>query len=131
MPDRETVRSFAEHGTTMAIYLSAARNKALQEELIAGGYPEDTPCIIGYRVSWPDQQMWRTTLGDLSATMREHQLWKHTIVLVGPALADTPVEARSHLYHPGFPHEYRPAEIEAQERLRSEGAGRVTTTDEP
>lgn len=59
MPDRETVRGFAAHGVTMALYLSAARNKVLQDELLAGGYPPHTPCIVGYRVSWPDELMLR------------------------------------------------------------------------
>lgn len=106
MPPRETVRSFAAHGTTMALYLSAARNRALQEALLDGGYPPDTPCIIGYRVSWPDEMLLRCPLGELSATMKARQLWKHTVVLVGPALAQT-TTTRSHLYHPGFRHEYR------------------------
>ena len=107
MPPRETVRGFAAHGTTMALYLSAARNKALQEELLAGGYPPETPCIVGYQVSWPDELMLRCELKDLSETMREHKLWKHTVVLVGPALAEGHSGTRSHLYHPGFRHEYR------------------------
>ncbi|MDQ7992069.1 MAG: precorrin-4 C(11)-methyltransferase, partial [Propionicimonas sp.] len=53
MPQRETVRGFAAHGATMALYLSAARNKVLQEELLAGGYPPETPCIVGHQVTWP------------------------------------------------------------------------------
>lgn len=106
MPDRETVRGFAAHGVTMALYLSAARNKVLQDELLAGGYPPQTPCIVGYRVSWPDELMLRCRLDELSASMKEHKLWKHTVVLVGPALAET-ARTRSHLYHPGFRHEYR------------------------
>ncbi|MEA5155486.1 precorrin-4 C(11)-methyltransferase [Raineyella sp.] len=110
MPDRETVRSFAAHGTTMALYLSAARNKVLQEELLAGGYPPDTPCIIGFRVTWPDELMLRCELAELSATMREHKLWKHTVVLVGPALREGPSGTRSHLYHPGFRHAHRAAD---------------------
>lgn len=122
MPPRETVGGFAAHGTTMAIYLSAARNRALQEELLAGGYPPDTPCLIGYRVSWEDQLMVRCELGELSMTMREHKLWKHTVVLVGPALAQGPISARSHLYHPGFRHEYRAAEPAAQADLQTRGA---------
>lgn len=109
MPDRETVRGFAAHGVTMALYLSAARNKVLQEELIAGGYPADTPCIVGHKVSWPDELMLRCSLGDLSSTMKAHKLWKHTVVLVGPALAER-ATTRSHLYHPGFRHEYRAAD---------------------
>lgn len=121
MPPRETVRGFAAHGTTMALYLSAARNKVLQEELLAGGYPPETPCIIGYQVSWPDELMLRCRLDELSTTMREHKLWKHTVVLVGPALAEGPLTTRSHLYHPGFRHEYRPAEPTAQSDLRAHG----------
>ena len=51
--------------------------------------------------------MLRCELKDLSETMREHKLWKHTVFLVGPALAEGPLATRSHLYHPGFRHEYR------------------------
>ena len=109
MPPRETVRGFAAHGATMALYLSAARNKVLQAELLAGGYPDDTPCIVGYRVSWPDELMLRCRLDELSATMKQHKLWKHTVVLVGPALAEEST-TRSHLYHPGFRLEYRAAD---------------------
>ncbi len=108
MPERETVRGFAAHGATMALYLSAARNKVLQAELLAGGYPGDTPCVVGHRVTWPDELVLRCRLDELSATMRAHRLWKHTVVLVGPALAPT-ASTRSHLYHPGFRHEFRTA----------------------
>ena len=129
MPPRETVRGFAAHGTTMALYLSAARNKALQEQLLAGGYPPETPCIVGYQVTWPDEMMLRCELKDLSETMREHKLWKHTVVLVGPALAEGPLATRSHLYHPGFRHEYRAAEPEAQADLREHGTRGVLEED--
>ncbi|WP_296141045.1 precorrin-4 C(11)-methyltransferase [uncultured Tessaracoccus sp.] len=130
MPPKETVRSFAAHGTTMALYLSAARNKRLQEELLAGGYPPETPCIVGHQVSWPDELMLRCELRDLSATMREHKLWKHTVILVGPALAEDTPDVRSHLYHPGFRHEYRAADPDAAATLRTEGAGPVTAPQE-
>ncbi|WP_130864792.1 precorrin-4 C(11)-methyltransferase [Acidipropionibacterium timonense] len=121
MPDGETVESFARHGATMAIYLSAARNRALQEALLSGGYPPDTPCIIGFSVSWPEELMIRCDLAHLSETMREHKLWKHTVVLVGPALAEGPLATRSHLYHPGFRHEYRGADPAAHADLKAHG----------
>lgn len=130
MPPKETVRSFAAHGTTMALYLSAARNKQLQDELLAGGYPPETPCIIGHQVSWPDEVMLRCELKDLSATMKEHKFWKHTVILVGPALAEKTPDVRSHLYHPGFRHEYRKADQEAAHSLREEGAGPITAPKE-
>jgi precorrin-4/cobalt-precorrin-4 C11-methyltransferase len=100
MPPRETVRDFARHGTTMALFLSAARSGQLQEELLAGGYPPETPVVVAYR---------------------EHKLWKHTLVLVGPALSAG--GTRSHLYHPGHFHGFRRATPEARRRLRAEGTG--------
>ena len=122
MPPRERVREFARHGTTMALYLSAARNRALQDELLAGGYAPDTPVIIGHKVSWADEVLLRCRLDELSATMKDHKFWKHTVILVGPALAEAPVVKRSHLYHPGFRHEYRAAEPDAARDLREKGA---------
>ncbi len=122
MPPKESVREFARHGTTMALYLSAARNKVLQDELLAGGYPPDTPVIIGHRVSWPDQVLLRCRLDELSATMKDHKFWKHTVILVGPALAATPLVKRSHLYHPGFRHEFRAADPDAARALAERGA---------
>ncbi|WIY82196.1 precorrin-4 C(11)-methyltransferase [Propionimicrobium sp. PCR01-08-3] len=122
MPPRESVREFATHGTTMALYLSAARSHTLQEELLAGGYAPDTPVIIGHQVTWPDEIMVRCTLDQLAATMKEHKFWKHTVILVGPALAETKMVKRSHLYHPGFRHEYRDADPAAAKELAERGA---------
>ena len=117
MPPGERVEEFARHGTTMALFLSAARSGQLQEELLQGGYPPDTPCVVAYQVTWPDELIIRTTLGTLAATIRERKLWKHTLVLVGPALATT--GSRSHLYHPGHFHGYRKADPAARKQLRN------------
>ena len=108
MPPRESVREFARHGTTMALFLSAARSGQLQEELLAGGYAPETPCVVAYRVTWEDELIVRCRLAELTATVREHKLWKHTLVLVGPALEAG--GTRSHLYHPGHFHGFRRAD---------------------
>ena len=120
MPPRESVREFARHGTTMALFLSAARSGQLQEELLAGGYDPETPCVVAYRVTWEDELIVRCKLADLTATVREHKLWKHTLVLVGPALEAG--GTRSHLYHPGHFHGFRRADPAARRQLRSEGS---------
>jgi len=118
MPEGETVRSFAAHGATMALFLSAARARQLQEELLAGGYAPSTPCVVAYRVSWPDEAVARCPLGELAETVRARRWWKHTLVLVGSALADTAAGTRSHLYHPGHFHGHRRAEPAARRELR-------------
>lgn len=116
MPAGETVAGFARHGATMAVFLSAARTRQLADELLAGGYPPDTPVVVAYRVTWPDELLLRCTLDTLADTVREHRLWKHTLFLVGPALGAA--GTRSHLYHPGHFHGHRRADPVARKALR-------------
>lgn len=122
MPSGEQVAEFARHGTTMALFLSAARSGQLQDELLAGGYSPQTPCVVAFQVTWPDELIVHCVLADLAATIREHKLWKHTLVLVGPGLASG--GSRSHLYHPGHFHGFRRADRQARKELRAtKGSG--------
>jgi precorrin-4/cobalt-precorrin-4 C11-methyltransferase len=120
MPPGERVAGFARHGTTMALFLSAARSGQLEAELLAGGYEPGTPCVVAYQVTWPDELILRCRLDQLAATIKAHKLWKHTLVLVGPALAAG--GTRSHLYHPGHFHGHRKADPEARRGLRASSA---------
>jgi precorrin-4/cobalt-precorrin-4 C11-methyltransferase len=107
MPPRESVAAFAAHGTTMAVFLSAARPVELQHELLAGGsgYAPDTPAAIVVRASWPDEQVVATTVGCLAADLDALGATRTVLVLVGPALQGA--AARSHLYAPRFAHQFR------------------------
>ena len=117
MPDGEHIRDFARHGTTMAIFLSAARSGQLVDELRAGGYPDDTPVVVAYKVTWPDELLLHTTLGELEETVKQHKLWRHTLFLVGRSLRAE--GTRSHLYHAGHFHTYRKADPAARRALRA------------
>jgi precorrin-4/cobalt-precorrin-4 C11-methyltransferase len=109
MPPKEGVAQFAAFGTSMAIFLSAARPAELQAELldIRSGYTPDTPAAILERVSWPDERVVRTTVGQLEADLLALGATLTVLVLVGDVLADGPVAARSHLYAPEYTHTYR------------------------
>lgn len=120
MPPGEEVREFARHGTTMAVFLSAARSGQLATELLEGGYRTDTPVLIAHQVTWPEELLLRCTVGTMEATVKEHKLWKHTLFLVGPALAAS--GTRSHLYHPGHFHGFRRADPVARRALRESRA---------
>ncbi len=111
MPEGEDIKSFAAHGTTMAIFLSAARPRLLQEELQEGGYLPETPCAIVYRASWPDEQIIECPLGELADKVREAGFTRQVLVFVGPGLGAG--GTRSHLYSPGFSHSFRKAQEEA------------------
>ena len=105
MPEGEDIRSFASHGTTMAIFLSAARPRALQRELLEGGYPPETPCAVVYRASWPDEQIIECRLEELGDRIRGAGFTRQALILVGPGLAAG--GTRSHLYSPHFSHMFR------------------------
>ena len=107
MPEGEDIRSFAEHGTTMAIFLSAAKPRVLQQELLEGGYTPETPCAVVYRASWPDEKVIECRLEDLAARVREAGFTRQALILVGPGLGAR--GTRSHLYSPAFSHMFRRA----------------------
>ncbi|CAM5498099.1 hypothetical protein SGLAM104S_10201 [Streptomyces glaucescens] len=61
MPPGEEVREFAKHGTTMAVFLSAARSGQLVRELLEGGYPTTTPVVVAYQATWPEELVVKCT----------------------------------------------------------------------
>jgi precorrin-4/cobalt-precorrin-4 C11-methyltransferase len=95
----EGVAAFAPAGVTMAVFLSGARPDELQAELLAG-YGPSTPAAVVVRVSWPDEQLVRTTVEEVADAIRSTGASRTVLVLVGDVLADMPVPARSHLYAP-------------------------------
>ncbi len=121
MPNIEDIRSFAAHGTTMAIFLSAARPRALQEELLEGGYAPATPCAVVYRASWPDEKIIECRLEELADRIREAGFTRQALILVGPGLAAG--GTRSHLYDPAFSHSFRKAESREAQLSAERGDG--------
>jgi precorrin-4/cobalt-precorrin-4 C11-methyltransferase len=111
MPEGEDIRSFASHRTTMAIFLSAARPRALQQELLEGGYSPNTPCTVVHKASWPDESVIKCPLEELADRIREAGFTRQALILVGPGLAAG--GTRSHLYSPHFSHSFRKGEADA------------------
>ena len=105
VPEGEGIASFAAHGATMVIFLSAGMAEGLQRELLAGGYDVDTPAAIVYRASWPDERVIRCTVGTLAETSKESGITNHALIVVGHCLGDT--YELSKLYDPGFTTAFR------------------------
>jgi precorrin-4 C11-methyltransferase len=105
MPDNERLVEMARHGTTMALFLSAARPHDLQRELEEGGYGPETPCAVVYRASWPDEAVVRCPLSELGDRVREMGVTRQALILVGPGLDDP--DTRSRLYDPDHGHMFR------------------------
>lgn len=105
VPARERLRELASHRCTLAIFLSAAAAGEVQRELLEGGLDPQTPAAVAYRVSWPDEVVVRTTLADVAEAVRRLGVRRHTLILVGDALA--PAGTRSRLYDSGHAHLFR------------------------
>ncbi|MGX8705800.1 MAG: precorrin-4 C(11)-methyltransferase [bacterium] len=107
-PERESIRSFAQHGATMVLFLTTSLADDAQKELIAGGYAPETPAAVVYKATWPDERIYRCTVGTLADTVRDNGLTKTSLIVVGGFLGDH--YDRSKLYDPGFTTEFRKAE---------------------
>ncbi|QUH04445.1 precorrin-4 C(11)-methyltransferase [Saccharopolyspora erythraea] len=127
MPERERVREFARHGTTMAVLLSAARAGQLADELLAGGYTDDVPVLIAYKVSWPDEVLLRTTVGELAKTVKQHRLWRNALFMVGRSLED---HGRRRNYPSGHFHAYRRPDATTRRFTRGEHGARAAEVPE-
>ena len=108
VPERESIRSFAAHGATMVLFLSAGLLEQTQAELLAGGYSPDTPAAIVYKASWPDEKRCLCTVGTLDDCARENGISKIALIIVGDAVKQSGY-ARSKLYDPTFSTEFRRA----------------------
>ena len=109
VPERESIRALASHQATMVLFLSTSLTKTLQAELLAGGYPEDTPAAVVFKATWPEEKIFRCTVGTLHATVTENRLTKTSLIVVGGCLGDDYM--RSLLYHPAFTTEFREATL--------------------
>lgn len=105
VPERESIRSFAAHKSTMVLFLSSGLTEELSKELIAGGYEKDTPVAVVYKATWPDEKIYRCTIESLPQTMKDNNITKTALILVGNFLGSD--YERSELYNPGFTHEFR------------------------
>lgn len=107
VPERESIRSLAAHQATMILFLSTSLSEKLQSDLISGGYPEESPAAVVYKATWPEEKIFRCTVGTLHHTVTENGLKKTALIIVGNCLGDDYL--RSLLYDPGFTTEFRKA----------------------
>lgn len=108
VPEREGVAALAQHGASMALFLSAGMLEEVQRELLRGAYTESTPAALVYKATWPEEKTVRCTVGTLAQAGRESGIQKTALVLVGDFL-DTAYQ-RSKLYDPTFTTEFREAQ---------------------
>lgn len=104
MPEREKLHLLARSQSTMCIFLSASIAGQVQEELLQE-YPPTTPVAVCYHLTWPDERIFRGTLGELARIVEENRLKLTTLIVVGEAIDNR--EGLSRLYAHEFKHLFR------------------------
>ena len=100
VPEGEALQALAQHGTSMALFLSGGMLERVQEALLAGGCAANTPAALVYKATWPDEKCVRCTVGTLARAGAEEGIEKTALIFVGRFL-DAPYE-KSRLYDPSF-----------------------------
>jgi len=85
MPEMESLEELGRSKATLVVHLSV-RNLAYVERALTPHYGPDCPVVIGYRVSWPDQQFIHGTLSTIAKKARAAKLTRTALVIIGPVL---------------------------------------------
>jgi precorrin-4/cobalt-precorrin-4 C11-methyltransferase len=104
--EKEDLESLAAHRTALAIFLSASNAKAVSQKLIHAGYKSDERAIIAYKVSWPDEKIIETRIGDLEHALFENRINRQALIMLGGTISGNS-DKKSFLYNPDFTHLFR------------------------
>jgi len=86
-------QSLAKFPGTIVYYMGVRSAPIWSQELIQNGKPSDTPVAIVRRCGWPEQQVWRTTLGELGETIHSQEIKPPAVIVVGEVASLTPVRS--------------------------------------
>lgn len=106
MPEGEDLPTLAASGATLAIHLSVTNLAKVVRDLIPH-YGPDCPVIVVYRVSWPDERIFRGTLATIRDIVKAAGITRTALILVGRVLAESAF-TDSRLYAASHHHVLRP-----------------------
>lgn len=107
VPERESLKEYAHHHATLVLFLSSGLAEKVRADLLEGGYEETTPVAVVYKATWPDEKIIHTTLGSLPEKMKEENISKTALIIVGDVLGEE--YEKSKLYDASFSTEFRKA----------------------
>lgn len=77
---------------TLVIYMGVTTANVWSQMLTHHGKPSSTPVALARRVSWPDQQVIRCTLGTVSQTLSQLRSLRPPIIAIVGEVAGAPLE---------------------------------------
>lgn len=94
--ESDHITEYSQHGETMAIFLGSDR---LHEVIAKVSHHPDTPAVVIYHATWPDQQIIRGTVSTIADKASEAGIWRSALLLIGEVFGEElPGHIRSELY---------------------------------
>jgi len=94
--DVDYIAELSKVPTTMAFFLGSEHFAEITEKLAC---PKDTPAVVIYHASWPDQKIIQGTVADIAQKAGEAGITRSALLIVGRAVLGTKSGfVRSHLY---------------------------------
>ncbi|MFR9648963.1 MAG: precorrin-4 C(11)-methyltransferase [Rikenellaceae bacterium] len=104
VPEKERLSLLARSQSTMCIFLSASVVESVQSDLLEH-YPPSTPVAACYKLTWPEERIYRGELKDLTSIVKDNNLTLTTMIVVGEAIDNR--KGLSRLYADEFKHIFR------------------------
>jgi precorrin-4/cobalt-precorrin-4 C11-methyltransferase len=104
LPPEQELEKLAQTRSTLCIFLSGDRIEELASRLLPY-YGKDCPAAVVYHASWPDQEIVQGSLGEIAAKVREAEIGRTSMILVGRALSRHLPSSK--LYDARFSHTFR------------------------
>jgi precorrin-4/cobalt-precorrin-4 C11-methyltransferase len=109
VPESESIKKLAVHQASMVIFLGTPHIARVIKDLVAGGYPEETPAQVVYKATWPQQKIVKGTLRDIVDKVKSAGITETALIFVGRVL-DPQAYDLSKLYDHKFTTGYRKGE---------------------
>lgn len=107
VPKQEDLIKLAKIRATLVIFLSIDRINEVVKKILSG-YNSNTPAVVVYRASWPDERTISGTLSDIAVKVKKSGIKKQALIFVGEVLAKSGFK-KSCLYNKAFSHGFRKA----------------------
>ncbi|MDD1724459.1 MAG: precorrin-4 C(11)-methyltransferase [Methanospirillum sp.] len=94
--EKDKIVELSQSGETMAVFLGSDKLDDITGRLACS---PDTPAVVVYHATWPDQKIVRGTVADIARKAAEEKITKSALLLVGEVFAREPRgHTRSVLY---------------------------------
>ncbi|MBF0278312.1 MAG: precorrin-4 C(11)-methyltransferase [SAR324 cluster bacterium] len=107
VPEKEALSELAAHQATLCIFLSGPHLPQIVKDL-RQHYPDNTPIVLVYKATWPQEKIHRSTLENLLDEIKVKDWALSTMILVGEVLSEDLLE-ESQLYSSQYTHRFRTA----------------------